>query len=85
MRYTYETYGTCVKHISLDINGNVVTNIEFDGGCPGNLLALSKLLNGWTVEEIEEKLLGNKCGKKSTSCADQLAIAVRRAYEDTQR
>lgn len=85
MRYTYETYGTCTKSISLEINGNVVTNIEFVGGCPGNLLALSKILDGWTVQEIEAKLLGNKCGNKSTSCADQLAIAVRRAYEDTQK
>ena len=53
------------------------------GGCPGNLNALSKLLEGQTVEYIEEKLSGNLCGMRGTSCADQLAKAVRKAYKET--
>ena len=53
------------------------------GGCPGNLSALSKLLEGQTVEYIEEKLSGNQCGMRGTSCADQLSKAVRKAYEET--
>ena len=68
--------------ISFDINGNIVSNIEFYGGCNGNLKAISKLLDGATVEEIESKLLGNTCGRRPTSCTDQLAIAVRKAYEE---
>ena len=65
--------------INFDIDGDVVSNIEFLGGCNGNLKAISKLCDGMTVSEIEEKLLGNTCGYKDTSCADQFAKAVRRA------
>lgn len=81
MQYEYKTKGTCSTRILFDINDNVITNISFDRGCPGNLAALSKVLDGWTVEQIEEKLLGNLCGMKGTSCADQLARGVREAYE----
>ena len=82
MRYTYKTKGTCSVEISFDINDNVITNISFLGGCNGNLKAISKLLDGQTVEYIEEKLKGNQCGMRGTSCADQLAIAVRKAYDE---
>lgn len=84
MEYKYKTSGTCSVVISFDINGNVITNIKFLGGCPGNLNAISKLLDGQTVEYIEEKLAGNLCGNRGTSCADQLAKAVRKAYEETR-
>lgn len=82
MRYTYKTQGVCSVEISFDIEGNVITNIEFVGGCNGNLKAISKLLEGSTVEFIEEKLSNNKCGWRNTSCADQLSKAVRKAYEE---
>ena len=82
MRYEYKTENTCSQIISFDIDGNVVSNIEFYGGCNGNLKAIAKLLEGTTVEEIEEKLLGNTCGRRPTSCTDQLARAVRKAYEE---
>ena len=82
MRYTYKTQGVCSMEISFDINDNVITNVEFVGGCNGNLKAVSKLVEGATVEYIEEKLKGNICGFKNTSCADQLAIAVRKAYNE---
>lgn len=81
MRYTYKTQGVCSMEISFDINDNVITNVEFVGGCNGNLKAVSKLVEGATVEYIEEKLKGNTCGRRNTSCADQLARAVREAYE----
>lgn len=81
MRYTYNTQYTCARQISFDLEGNTVKNIEFYGGCNGNLKAIAKLLEGATVEEINEKLAGNTCGGKPTSCADQLAKAVKEAYE----
>ena len=84
MEYVYKTRGVCAPIIKFSINGDVVTNIEFMGGCNGNLKAISKLVDGWTVEEIESKLRGNTCGNKGTSCADQLAIAVRTAYEESK-
>ena len=82
MRYDYKTENTCAQMISFDLEGNVVKNIEFYGGCNGNLKAIAKLLDGSTVEEIEAKLLGNTCGRRPTSCTDQLAIAVREAYNN---
>ncbi len=80
MHYEYKTKNTCSRSITFDIEGNVVRNIKFNGGCDGNLKAISTLLEGSTVEEIESKLLGNTCGPRPTSCADQLAKAVREAY-----
>ena len=84
MRYSYKTQGTCSQLINFNIDGNVITDIEFIGGCNGNLKAVSKLCDGMTVEEIESKLLGNQCGMRGTSCADQFAKAVREALETTK-
>ncbi|MBO4524111.1 TIGR03905 family TSCPD domain-containing protein [Ruminococcus sp.] len=82
MKYTYKTKMVCSQEISFDINGDVITNISFVGGCNGNLKAISKVLDGWTVEQIEAKLKGNTCGVRPTSCADQLCLAVRKAYDE---
>lgn len=79
MRYSYKTQGTCSQIINFDIEGDVISNIEFIGGCNGNLKAISKLCDGMTVDQIEGKLLGNQCGMRGTSCADQFAKAVREA------
>ncbi|MBE5959513.1 MAG: TIGR03905 family TSCPD domain-containing protein [Lachnospiraceae bacterium] len=82
MHYEYNTRYVCAKVITFDIEGDVITNISFTGGCNGNLKAVSKLVDGWTVEQIEAKLLGNTCGVRPTSCAEQLAKAVRAAYNE---
>lgn len=85
MEYTYTTKTVCSSKIIFNIEGNVISNVRFIGGCNGNLKAVSKLVDGMTVQEIEEKLAGNTCGPRPTSCADQLARAVRAAYEETQK
>ncbi|MBQ5403840.1 MAG: TIGR03905 family TSCPD domain-containing protein [Bacteroidales bacterium] len=78
MQYSYTTKGTCSKKIVFDKDENgIVTNVRFFGGCPGNLLAISKLVDGMSADKIYEILIGNTCGGKPTSCADQLAIAVK--------
>ena len=82
MKYSYKTKGTCSAQINFNIEGDVVTEVTFLGGCNGNLKAIAKLVEGMTVNEIEEKLLGNTCGFKNTSRADQLARAVREAKEN---
>ena len=84
MNYSYKPSGVCAQNISFDIDGDRITNVSFLGGCNGNLKAISKLVDGMTVDEIENKLLGNTCGFKPTSCADQLAKAVRQAYESAK-
>ena len=74
---TYKTKGVCARSIHFNRGDDgTITNVSFDGGCNGNLKAISKLVEGMKAEEIAAKLSGNICGFKSTSCADQLAKAV---------
>ena len=82
MQHIYNTRGVCSMQIIFDLDGDVVSNVVFIGGCNGNLKAISKLVNGMTVDQIEGYLKGNTCGYKPTSCADQLAIAVRKAFQE---
>lgn len=81
MSYIYKTKGTCSTQIELELEGDVVHNVKFTGGCNGNLQAIPKLVEGLTVAQVEEKIGGIKCGFKNTSCVDQLAKACREAYE----
>ena len=83
--YDYKTQDTCSQLISLDLDGDVVHNVSFMGGCNGNLKAIPILIEGLTVDEVEKKLSGVICGRRPTSCADQLAKAVREAYESSQQ
>ena len=77
MTITYKTQGVCARTITFDNSEDgVITNISFEGGCNGNLKAVSKLCDGMKAEEIAAKLSGNICGMKNTSCADQFAKAV---------
>ncbi len=82
--HTYQPENVCPQLISFDLDGDVVHNIKFMGGCNGNLKAIAMLVDGWTVDQIEEKLSGNTCGRRPTSCADQLAKAVRAALNEEQ-
>lgn len=86
MKYRYKTKNTCARVIEFDLTDNIVTNVQFlGGGCPGNLQALPKLVNGMAVEEIENKIGGIICGRRETSCADQLSKAVREAFEKSKQ
>lgn len=77
MTHTYMTHDVCSQQITFDKAADgTITNIEFLGGCNGNLKAIAKLVDGMKAEEIYAKLHGNTCGRSPTSCADQLAIAV---------
>ena len=83
MRYEVRPPNVCARMITFDLEGDVVKNVAFTGGCNGNLKAVSKLVDGMTVEQIEGYLKGNTCGFRNTSCADQLAQAVRKCYEES--
>lgn len=77
MTVTYKTKDTCSTQIAFDkAEDGTITNIVFTGGCNGNLKAIAKLLDGKKAEEINALLIGNTCGRRPTSCADQLARAV---------
>ena len=84
MNYTYKTKDVCSTQIDFRLEGDRVHDVRFTGGCNGNLKAIGILVEGMSVDEIESKLKGNSCGGRPTSCAAQLARAVRLAY-DKQR
>ena len=77
MDYSYNTKGTCSKRITFSIEDGKLHNVSFLGGCPGNLKAISKLVEGMDATKVIEILEGNTCGFKQTSCADQLAKALK--------
>ena len=76
MKYVYRTQGTCSTNIELDVEGGVLKNVVYQGGCNGNLQGISRLVTGMKVEEVIEKLEGVRCGRRSTSCPDQLCKAL---------
>lgn len=84
MQYTYIPKGVCSRRIDVELDGNVIKKVQFVGGCDGNLKAISKIVEGMTVETIQEKFSGIRCEMKNTSCSDQLAKAVTLAMEQEQ-
>jgi len=81
MRFEYKTKGTCSRMIFFEIEDKKVHNVEFLGGCNGNLKGLSKLVEGMDIDEVISQIDGIQCGTKSTSCPDQLATALKQAKE----
>ena len=81
MKYQYKTQYTCSQLIDFELNGNVVTNISFYGGCNGNLKAISKLVEGQDPQTVISILKGNDCGSRGTSCADQFAKGLEEALK----
>ena len=85
MRYQYRPRGVCPMQIAFDLEGNVVRNVQFMGGCNGNLKELRRFVEGMTVEQIEGYFKGIDCNGKGTSCSDQLATVVRHALDSQQK
>ena len=77
--HTYTPHGVCSRAIHVELDGDTVSHVDFVGGCDGNLKAISKLIQGMTVDQVAEQLEGNTCGRRSTSCADQLVHALHEA------
>ena len=74
--FYYATHGVCTTSICFDIENGNLYNLKFNGGCVGNLQAISKLVEGKEAKVIADILRGNDCKGKGTSCADQLAKAI---------
>lgn len=72
----FKTSGTCSRMINLELDGDVITDCKFVGGCSGNTQGVASLVIGMTKDEAIRKLKGIKCGMKNTSCPDQLARAL---------
>ena len=75
--FEYAPQGVCSRKINFDIIDGTLHNVRFTGGCPGNLIAISKLVEGKDAKEVASLLEGNQCGMRGTSCADQLAKAIK--------
>ncbi|MDY4146755.1 TIGR03905 family TSCPD domain-containing protein [Acidaminococcus fermentans] len=80
--FTIKTQGTCARQIEFGLENGRLHHIHFQGGCSGNLSAISKLLEGADARRAVDLLKGNTCGNKSTSCADQLARGVEEALKE---
>ena len=82
MKYTYYTQGTCSSQIDFEIDeDDIVQDVQFYGGCHGNLQGISILVRGMKADEVINKLKGVRCGYKNTSCPDQLANALEQAMK----
>ncbi|WP_295634967.1 TIGR03905 family TSCPD domain-containing protein [uncultured Mitsuokella sp.] len=79
--YTYKTKGTCSKAIMVELDGKKIKHVAFEGGCNGNLSGISKLVEGMDIDFVISRFAGNTCGPRPTSCPDQLAHALKEAYE----
>ena len=81
MKYDFSPKGVCARRLEFELDGDIVKNVRFKGGCNGNLKALAALTEGMTVDQVCERLKGITCGLKNTSCSDQLAQALAKAQE----
>ena len=85
MTHSYKTRGTCSRQIDFELDNGIVKNVSFFGGCNGNLKGIGALVEGRPAEEVIQLLKGMKCGFKSTSCPDQLALALEKALNDENK
>lgn len=74
---TYRPQGVCSNMITIETEGDVIEDVKFSGGCNGNLKAIGLLVKGHKIDEVADLLEGNTCGRRPTSCADQLSKALR--------
>ncbi|MGL5272135.1 MAG: TIGR03905 family TSCPD domain-containing protein [Phocaeicola sp.] len=77
MKLIYQTTGTCSTHIEVEVVENVVKHVSFWGGCNGNLQGIARLVEGMKVEDVLAKLEGIRCGRRATSCPNELCKALR--------
>ena len=79
MEFTYKTKGVCSQLIHFEVEDNKVHNVQFFGGCNGNLKGIAALVEGMDIDDVIARVEGTTCGMKKTSCPDQLAQALKEA------
>ncbi len=82
MEFVYTPTGVCSRRINLEIEGDVIQSVYFQGGCSGNTQGIGALIAGMTVDEAISRLSGIRCGMRPTSCPDQLAKALEKYKEE---
>lgn len=79
MEYRYKPQGVCSREMIIELEGNIIKKVTIVGGCAGNTVGVSRLIEGMDVDEAIRRIKGIPCGMRSTSCPDQLAIALEEA------
>ena len=82
--FTFYPQGVCSMMIEIELDGDIIKDVVFTGGCNGNLSGISKLIKGMKAEDVIERLEGTRCGFKDTSCPDQLSKALRQALAESR-
>ena len=85
MKYDFTPKGVCSRGIHVELDGDVIRSVKFDGGCNGNTQGVAALAVGMTVDEYVKRCKGIKCGFKNTSCPDQLALALEEALAEQKK
>lgn len=84
MEFVYIPEGVCSQRMIFNIENNIIKSLRIIGGCAGNTVGLSKMLEGQDVDEVIKKLKGIPCGYKSTSCPDQVAKALEKYKKEVK-
>jgi len=82
MKKVFKPSGICSSEIGVEVEDGVIKDVNFTGGCAGNAEGMSRLVAGMSTDEAIRRLKGIKCGRKNTSCPDQLALALEEMYND---
>jgi len=81
MTYKYRPVGVCSREMEVELDGDIIKSVHIRGGCDGNLQGICRLVENMNAKEAIQKISGIRCGYKSTSCPDQLSIALQKALD----
>ncbi len=82
MKYTYNTRRTCSRSIEIELDGEIIKSVRFNGGCHGNTQGIAAIVKGMNAHDVIERFSGIDCQGRGTSCPDQLAVALQKALEN---
>lgn len=85
MQYVYSPRGVCSREMKIEVEGNIIKRVEIVGGCAGNTVGVSRLIQGMDIDEAIKRLKGIPCGNKGTSCPDQLARALENIKKEAKK
>ena len=85
MEYKFKPSGVCSREMIIDLDGDIIKSVKIIGGCAGNTVGVSRLIEGMKIDEAIKRLKGIPCGYRSTSCPDQLSIALQEAKNNTNK
>lgn len=85
MEYRFKPSGVCSREMIIDLDGDIIKSVKIIGGCAGNTVGVSRLIEGMKIDEAIKRLKGIPCGFRSTSCPDQLSIALQEAKNNMNK